>query len=172
MKKLFFVGLVFSFLAGFGCSKSEVETAGLDLKPSATTSPTNANKSENKNTPENSSEPNNENESNEDETNSIIGTWKHISTAKTADGERQPLKVANIQWTFKSDGTGSYKQTVKGIERAGGTNAFNWKLNEKEIEITPISRGKSVTYTIIEQSENEMTWRNNVLGDYYFVEKQ
>jgi hypothetical protein len=103
---------------------------------------------------------------------SVIGSWKHVSTAKSPDGDREPLEAATITWTFENDGSGSYSQIVKGLPGAGGTNPFTWKLSGKDIEITSKKGGPAVIYTIVKQSADEMTWRNNVLGDYYIVIKQ
>lgn len=106
-----------------------------------------------------------------DET-SIVGTWKHVSTAKTPGGAREPLKTASIEWMFRADGTGSYKQVVKALPAASGDNPFKWQLKGNDIELTPSRAGRRTTYTIVERSPGRMTWKNHVLGDYYFVERQ
>jgi hypothetical protein len=102
----------------------------------------------------------------------LIGTWKHISIAKTPDGAREPLEYASISWTFQPDGSGSYVQTVRGVARGSGTSEFKWTISGNDIEIASVGRGSAVTYTVVHHSKNEMTWRNNTLGDYYIVERQ
>lgn len=99
---------------------------------------------------------------------SITGTWKHISSAKSPGGERKPLTQAAITWTFNKDGTGVYKQDVKVIKGGDGTRKFKWELKGKDIILSP----GGVSYTIVDQTPNQMIWKNNRLGDYYIVEKQ
>jgi hypothetical protein len=170
MKEIIFSGLLFILAAGTSCSATEVEKQSAATNKAAAL--TSINNTENSNISDNQTAADKKNTLPEDETAGIIGTWKHISTAKTVDGKRDPLTQADISWTFNTDGTGIYKQTVKGIQGASGSMNFKWNLKGKDIVLTPSKGGKSSTYSIEKQSENEMTWRNNLLGDYYFVEKQ
>jgi hypothetical protein len=154
------IGVVLLAVAStaIGCSASQIETAVSEPRVSEVSTP-----------------PLGDNETSDLETkpsDDLIGSWKHISSAKTKEGKRDLLKEADIYWTFAGEGTGTYKQSVKGMSGAGGTSKFKWKVEGNTIQLTPDKGGKSTTYTIIDRSGNAMSWRNELLGDYYFVQKQ
>jgi hypothetical protein len=91
----------------------------------------------------------------------LVGTWKHDSIADTPDGTRMDVS-RNISWTFRADGSATFKQDQSSSD-------FTWSLDGQNIMFGNVNQ-----YTVVEYSENEMTWRNNQgpMQDYYFVSRQ
>ena len=100
----------------------------------------------------------------------VVGTWEHVSTSDTPDGEAEPLDVAAITWIFNADGTGKYSQKVMG--RSMGRDMF-WALDGTSILLQNKKGGKAqATYTVVKKGAEKMIWKNEKLGDYYHVEKR
>lgn len=100
----------------------------------------------------------------------VVGTWEHVSTSETPDGQTDPLDVAAITWTFNADGTGKYSQKVMG--RSMGSDMF-WKLDGASIVLMSKKGGKAkATYTVVRKGDETMIWKNEKLGDYYHVEER
>jgi hypothetical protein len=163
MKIQFQVGTLLLSLVISGCSLSDGNEAGPGVSSNATPAVANA--------VGDSSSPDLE-KTNPENTSEITGSWKHVSTAQSPEGRREPVDISTNTWTFNNDGSGAYKQTVKGMSAAAGATPFTWKLNGNDLEIVSQKGGPTIIYTIVKQSKDEMTWRNNVLGDYYIVQKQ
>jgi len=99
------------------------------------------------------------------------GTWKHVSTSQTPDGKREPTKTSTITWTFKADGTGTYRQIVPSI-KMDQSMPLHWKLEGQKILLQSASHKTITTYTVVQYSPTAMTWKNNRLGDYYHLVKK
>ena len=100
----------------------------------------------------------------------VEGTWEHVATSDTPDGDAEPLDVAAIKWTFNADGTGRYEQKAMG--RTMGRDMF-WDLDGATILLQNKKGGKAqAKYTIVKKGAEKMIWRNEKLGDYYHVEKR
>ncbi len=100
----------------------------------------------------------------------VEGTWEHVATSETPDGEAEPLDIAAITWTFNADGTGRYVQKVMGREM--GRDMF-WGLDGAKIQLMFKKGGKvKATYTVVRKGAEKMIWKNEKLGDYYHVEKR
>ncbi|MGI8668609.1 MAG: hypothetical protein ACR2J3_02045 [Aridibacter sp.] len=62
----------------------------------------------------------------------------------------------------KNDGS------ISGTWKHNGTRKFKWELKGKDIILFP----GGVGFTIVEQTPDQMVWKNNLAGNYYIVEKQ
>jgi hypothetical protein len=91
----------------------------------------------------------------------LVGTWRHDAFADTPDGTRTDVS-RDISWTFRADGSATFNQDQ-------GSSDFTWSLEGQNIMFGNVNQ-----YTVVEYSENQMTWRNNQgpLQDYYFVSRQ
>jgi hypothetical protein len=91
----------------------------------------------------------------------LVGTWKHDSFADTPDGTRMDVS-RDISWTFRANGSATYNQ-------GQSSSDFTWSLDGQNIMFGQVNQ-----YTVVEYSENEMTWRNNQgpTQNYYFVSRQ
>ncbi len=96
----------------------------------------------------------------------LTGTWTHVATAATADGARDPMDAAAIAWTFRPDGTGTYTQQVDALGPEPRTRDFTWTLRDDVLDLG------SATYTVVSRDGDEMTWRNDRLGDFYIVARR
>jgi hypothetical protein len=91
----------------------------------------------------------------------LVGTWTHDSFADTPDGTRTDVS-RDISWTFRANGDATYNQ-------GQSSSDFTWSLDGQNIMFGNVNQ-----YTIVEYSEDEMTWRNNQgpMQNYYFVSRQ
>lgn len=92
-------------------------------------------------------------------------TWRHTHTARSVNGPRQPLLSAQIEWSFRENGTMTYDQKTV----VSGTNSGQWHLEGRNIIIKGLRGNKTVAYRVEEWGDAEMTWFNYRLGDYYIV---
>ena len=91
----------------------------------------------------------------------LVGTWRHDAFADTPDGTRTDVS-RDISWTFRADGSATFNQDQNSSD-------FTWSLEGQNIMFGNVNQ-----YTVVEYSENQMTWRNNQgpMQDYYFVSRQ
>lgn len=100
----------------------------------------------------------------------LIGTWHHDATARTPNGPEKPMTQADISWTFKSGGSGTYHQKVKFIHM-DASHPFHWTLKGNSIVLSN-KGGPTTTYTVVKVSGDKMVWKNQTLGDYYIVRRK
>ena len=81
----------------------------------------------------------------------LMGSWHHA----TIDGK--PFNDADISWTFKSDGTGVYHQTVPTIGMHA-QHGFNWTLKGRNIYLK--SSGHTTVYRADAWKGPKMKWFN------------
>lgn len=97
----------------------------------------------------------------------LVGTWQHVSTSKSAESKGKPLGAdIDIKWTFDSTGNGVYAQKVPALKGVR-TNPMKWTLEEKTI----VLNGK-VKYTVMSFDGDTMVWKNHRLGDFYHLERR
>lgn len=97
----------------------------------------------------------------------LVGTWRHQATSKTATGPAKPVSTAKISWVFSTDGKGEYQQTVPSLGM-NNTRPFQWTLKGSDILLD----GGKIKYTVVKSGGNTMIWKNHLLGDYFHVVKK
>lgn len=100
----------------------------------------------------------------------LVGTWRHQATIKK-NGEREPMKTAQITWTFKKDGSGTYHQVVPsaGMDQK---RSFAWHLEGRNIVLENDKNGKSTTYRAETWGQLQMKWFNYMMSNHYIVQRK
>ena len=97
---------------------------------------------------------------------SLLGTWVHKATSKTAEGEASPLQIAVIKWTFKPGGKCDFYQKV------GSGNPMVASGRPYTVEGNTITLGGRTKYTVVKNMGDKMIWKNHRLGDFYHVVRE
>lgn len=99
----------------------------------------------------------------------LVGTWRHVGTKTSADGNLRRDETQEVTWTFRADGTGTYRRErpVSGREEAGD---FEWELEGRNILLRDLGGTDELYYRAESWSADEMTWFKYASENYLVVE--
>lgn len=97
---------------------------------------------------------------------SILGTWLHVSTSDTLGGEQKPLAPVEIKWTFLADGRGEFSQKIA-VSGQPWIGPLDWSIEGNTI----VLGGGRTKYTVVRPGKDTMVWKNNNQGNYYTVRR-
>lgn len=99
----------------------------------------------------------------------LVGTWRHVGTRASPDGDLQRDETQQVTWTFRADGTGTYRRErpVSGREEAGD---FEWELEGRNIRLRDLGGTDELYYRAESWSAGSMTWFKYASEHYLVLE--
>jgi hypothetical protein len=99
----------------------------------------------------------------------LVGTWRLVGTRATPDAPLQRDETQRVTWTFRADGTGTYrrKRPVSGREETG---EFDWELEGRNIRLRDLGGTDELYYRAESWSAAEMTWFKYASETYLVLE--
>lgn len=100
----------------------------------------------------------------------LAGTWRHVATVK--NGEREPAGTENsvIQWTFRSDGSCTFRQEIPSVGMSE-TRITDWHLEGRNLVLEGDSGGRTTYYRVDEWDDDQMKWFNYETSDTFVLER-
>jgi hypothetical protein len=100
---------------------------------------------------------------------SLTGTWQHVATKSNPEATPEPMEPTTITWTFREDGTGTFRQKIPSIDRHD-TREFEWRLEGRNIVLSDKGQDNETYYRAESWSDQKMTWFNYTMSNYYVME--